>query len=99
MFSLRRVFSKPNHPFPYAPDQINKTITLTIDYLILDGGFSSDPDGSIVSSDWSMISGPSLATFSSQDSLITSVDNLHEGSYIFQLVVFDNAKLIFLSTS
>jgi hypothetical protein len=70
-----------------GPDQ---TITLPTNFVSLNGGASSDPDGSIVTYQWTKISGPSQFTLSSSTGSTISVTNLAQGTYVFRLQVVDN---------
>ncbi|WP_342373775.1 alpha/beta hydrolase-fold protein [Myxococcus stipitatus] len=53
-------------------------------------GTASDPDGSIVSSQWIQTQGPSTATLTNASSLTATISGLVQGAYIFQLTVTDN---------
>ncbi len=64
-------------------------ITLPTNSLTLNAT-SSDVDGTVVSTLWSQISGPSSATLSNPNSLLSNVSNLIEGSYLFRLTATDN---------
>ncbi|MFL5787495.1 MAG: PKD domain-containing protein [Flavisolibacter sp.] len=69
-----------------GPDQtVNYPNTTT-----LNGSGSSDPDGSIVSYNWSEIIGPNTATLSSTSIPNPSLSNLIVGNYRFQLLITDN---------
>src|SRR6185436_12833256 len=57
-------------------------------------GSGSDPDGSITAYQWSKISGPAQYTISSPAKATTSIDNLVEGIYEFQLQVTDNSGAV-----
>ena len=54
-------------------------------------GSGNDPDGTIAGYSWSQIAGPTAATFSPNDAALTTLSNLKEGTYIFELTVTDNA--------
>src|SRR5690606_11509525 len=56
-------------------------------------GTGNDPDGSIASTEWKQISGPSIATIVSPGSLTTNIADLVEGIYVFRLTVTENAGL------
>jgi len=75
---------------PAANAGSNQTITLPISSVSLTGT-GSDPDGNIVSYQWSQTSGPSQAIFLSTSWANTSVSGLIQGSYVFALKVTDNA--------
>jgi hypothetical protein len=78
----------PNQP-PVVLTGAAQTITLPASNTILDGSRSYDPDGSISSYAWVLVSGTggSLATPSSA---FTKVSGLTEGTYIYKLTVTDN---------
>lgn len=69
----------------------NQTITLPLNSINLTGT-ASDPDGSISSSLWSKISGPS-ATLTNTNTLTLSISDLVQGTYLFRLSVTDNGGL------
>jgi hypothetical protein len=75
---------------PIANAGNNQTITLPQDSATLSGSNSTDPDGSIVSYNWSLVSGPGTATLSAPSSVQTTVSGLENGSYVFKLTVTDN---------
>jgi hypothetical protein len=58
--------------------------------VTLDGSASGAPSGTISSYEWSKVSGPSGATISSPGSAITTVTDLAEGVYVFELKITDN---------
>lgn len=53
-------------------------------------GAANDIDGSVVSTDWSQISGPSTATISDRTNLSINVTSLVEGSYVLRLTATDD---------
>lgn len=53
-------------------------------------GTASDNDGSLVSTTWSQISGPSTATISDLNNLSINISNLVEGGYVFRLSATDD---------
>ncbi|MBS1738509.1 MAG: tandem-95 repeat protein, partial [Bacteroidetes bacterium] len=65
------------------------TITLPVSTVSLNG-VASDPDGTIVSYQWTKLSGPTGGTFSAANSANTDVTGLTQGVYQFQLKVTDN---------
>ncbi|MBN9350491.1 MAG: right-handed parallel beta-helix repeat-containing protein [Chitinophagaceae bacterium] len=77
-----------------GPDQ---TITLPTNTVTLTGS-GSDQDGKIVSYKWTKISGPSGFTITNAGSPVTSVSNLVQGAYYFQLQVTDDGGAIGLDT-
>jgi endonuclease/exonuclease/phosphatase family metal-dependent hydrolase len=52
-------------------------------------GTASDPDGSVVSTAWSKISGPTC-TIVSPSALTTSITGMSAGTYVFRLTATDN---------
>ncbi len=84
----------PNEP---APNQLpvadageNKTITFPVDKVVLDGSKSYDPDGIILTYQWSMLSGPSRAVIVGANAQKAEATELLPGEYRFKLVVTDN---------
>ncbi|MDQ6757120.1 MAG: PKD domain-containing protein [Bacteroidota bacterium] len=78
---------------PIANAGADQTITLPKDSVSLDGSASSDPDGNIISYQWSKISGPASANIINASASKTVVKNLAAGVYQFQLTVIDNGGL------
>jgi gliding motility-associated-like protein len=78
-----------NQP-PIANAGIDQTITLPTNSAALNGSASTDADGTITSFSWKKISGPSSSSIQSANQSITSVNNLVEGVYQFELTVTDN---------
>ncbi|MGH2645306.1 MAG: PKD domain-containing protein, partial [Chitinophagaceae bacterium] len=67
------------------------TITLPENAVTLDGTASAGRGGaSIISYDWTEISGPSIPFFGSQYAAKTTVSGLVAGIYVFTLLVTDN---------
>jgi len=81
--------SQSNHP-PTANAGSNQVITLPANSVTLSGS-GTDADGKIASYQWRKVSGPSEYNISSSTKAKTSVDNLVEGSYEFELTVTDNS--------
>lgn len=85
------VFSISEPPIPNLPPVVNaggsQTIQLPANSIKLNG-VASDPDGTIVSFQWSKTAGPS-GTIASPNSAVTNVTGLVEGNYVFQLTVTD----------
>ncbi|MCG2615605.1 T9SS type A sorting domain-containing protein [Terrimonas sp. NA20] len=75
---------------PLANAGLNDTITLPLDSLQLSGS-GTDSDGSIVSYQWTKISG-GTATIARPDSAITKLNGLQAGDYAFELTVTDNCS-------
>ncbi|NML19343.1 T9SS type A sorting domain-containing protein [Pseudoflavitalea sp. G-6-1-2] len=77
-----------NRP-PVADAGPDRTITLPIKSTTLDGSKSADPDNNITSYQWIKISGPAAHDIANSTAASTTVDNLEEGTYEFQLTVKD----------
>jgi hypothetical protein len=67
---------------PVANAGIAQTITLPINQVTLSGSAST---GTITSTSWTKLSGPSSGTISSASALTTTVTGLVQGVYVFQL--------------
>ncbi|MHA4847745.1 PKD domain-containing protein [Flavitalea antarctica] len=65
-------------------------ITLPTNSARTDGSKSVDPDGSIVTYEWSKIDGPSSFDWASNNLISGEIVNLVEGTYTLQLKVTDN---------
>lgn len=90
------VNTAPNQP-PTANAGSDQTITLPANSVTLNGS-GNDPDGSIDSYQWTKISGPGQFSISSPTKAQTTVNNLAEGTYLFQLKVTDNKGATATST-
>ncbi len=75
---------------PLAKAGNDATITLPTNSVTLNGGSSSDPDGSILKYEWKQVSGPSTAGIASVNGTSTQVTSLVQGSYTFRLTIWDN---------
>jgi len=89
--------SQPNQP-PVANAGSAVTLTLPANSTTLNGSSSSDPDGSISSYAWSLISGPTQYSIANSASASTALTNLAAGVYAFQLKVTDNDGATALDT-
>ncbi|RYZ48626.1 MAG: T9SS type A sorting domain-containing protein, partial [Sphingobacteriales bacterium] len=65
-------------------------INLPVTQAVLNGSQSSDPDGQIVSYNWSKISGPDSYNIANSDRVQTGVSGLAAGTYAFRLRVTDD---------
>ncbi|MCW5913064.1 MAG: T9SS type A sorting domain-containing protein [Chitinophagaceae bacterium] len=74
---------------PKANAGADQTITLPANTVSL-AGSGTDEDGTVVSYQWTKISGPSGYTIVNSGSAVTDVFGLTEGVYSFQLEVTDN---------
>ena len=75
---------------PVARTKADYTITLPTNSATLAGSDSYDSDGSIVSVNWSKISGPAQFTISNIAAVNTTATDLVQGTYNFKLTVTDN---------
>jgi hypothetical protein len=79
----------PSNKPPVVNAGSAQTITLPANSVQL-SGTASDPDGTIASYNWSLVSGPSGSSFSAPSSAQTTVNGLVQGSYVFRLTATDN---------
>ncbi|MBS1610713.1 MAG: T9SS type A sorting domain-containing protein, partial [Bacteroidetes bacterium] len=82
------VNAAPNQP-PVASAGSNKTITLPVNTVILDGSGSTDADGTIISYSWTKIAGGSVSISNVSTSTAT-ISGLTAGQYTFELTVTDD---------
>lgn len=75
---------------PVANAGVNFAITLPNNSATLNGSASSDPDGSIVTYNWSKLSGPTQGSVSNPNIATTTATGLVQGTYFFRLIVTDN---------
>lgn len=87
-----------NQP-PVANAGPDKIINLPVNTITLDGSGSSDPDNIISSFQWTIIAGPSSFTIATPAAVQTTVTNLVEGIYKFELKVTDAGGLSDTDTS
>jgi hypothetical protein len=80
------VFNQP----PVANAGNDTTIALPATSIILSGSASTAPSGIITNYQWVQVSGPNSPAIASVDSVVTSVNGLTAGTYVFQLTVTDN---------
>ncbi|MDF7814857.1 malectin domain-containing carbohydrate-binding protein [Hymenobacter sp. YC55] len=76
---------------PVANAGLDKAITLPVSTTTLDG--SGTDDGTIITYAWTQVSGPNTAVFTNKAVAQPTVNSLIAGSYVFSLVVTDNAGL------
>jgi hypothetical protein len=81
--------SVSNQP-PVANAGKDTTIALPASSIILNGSASAAPSGIITNYQWVQVSGPNSPVIGSVDSVVTSVNGLTTGTYVFQLTVTDN---------
>ena len=85
-----QVTVNPANIAPTANAGPNQNITLPNNSVSVSGS-GSDPDGTIVSYQWSQISGPAQFTILSPNQAQTTINNLVQGTYQFQLTITDNS--------
>ena len=78
--------SQPNRP-PVANAGVDQTINLPTNSVTVNGSGSTDPDNNIVSYAWTKISGPSSFSINDASVVQTTVTNLIQGVYQFELKV------------
>ncbi|MFM9909763.1 MAG: PKD domain-containing protein [Chitinophagaceae bacterium] len=83
----------PSNYYPIARAGSDITITLPSNSVSLNSNSSYDPDGIIVSYNWSKISGPTQYTISNSSEVAPTVSALASGSYHFRLMVTDDGGL------
>ena len=82
------VNAAPNQA-PTANAGLDQNITLPLNTANLTGS-GSDPDGNIISYQWSKVSGPAAGTITNSNAIATMATGLVQGVYIFKLTVTDN---------
>ncbi|HNP21940.1 MAG TPA: hypothetical protein PKM63_05630 [Panacibacter sp.] len=75
---------------PVANAKISRPEAIAGDTITLKGS-GTDADGTVTAYLWSQVSGPSSASILNAGSANSIVNGLAEGTYIFQLIVTDNA--------
>ena len=83
------VNAAPGNQLPTVNAGADITITLPTNTVTVNGS-ANDPDGSIVSYQWTKISGPVSYNTGSPASASTVINNLTQGVYQFELKVTDN---------
>jgi len=78
---------------PIAKAGNDQTLTYPVTTALLDGGNSSDNDGSISMYLWRQIKGPGQSFISTASKAVTNVNQLIQGVYEFELKVSDNNGL------
>ncbi len=84
------VNTAPNIP-PDANAGASITVTLPTSTATLNGGASSDADGTISTYSWAQVSGPNTATLTNGGKAVSTASNLIPGNYTFELTVTDNS--------
>ena len=75
---------------PVANAGADISITLPTNTATLNGGASKDPDGTIVKSVWTKVTGPASYSIADPNSLATTLSGLVAGTYVFRLTVTDD---------
>jgi len=83
------VYTLSQNQSPVANAGSNQNITLPVNTISLSGS-GTDGDGTIISYQWTKISGPSAGTITTSNSASTTVNGLVQGTYQFGLTVTDN---------
>ena len=81
----------PTNVPPVANAGSDQTITLPTTTGTLNGSGSSDPDGTISTYAWSILSGPGGGTISNAAIASPSISSLTSGKYVYRLIVTDNS--------
>ncbi|RYZ52301.1 MAG: T9SS type A sorting domain-containing protein, partial [Sphingobacteriales bacterium] len=89
IITVSALTSTPNQ-LPVAEAGDGQTITIPVNSVQLDGSTSHDPDGTIISHSWVMVSGPSQPVLVTSNAATTTVNGLVAGEYKFRLTVIDN---------
>ena len=83
---------------PIANAGPNATITLPVSTASVDGSASNNPGGGTLTYAWAWVSGPSQYTITSPTAATTTITNLVQGVYSFQLTVTNSAGVSATST-
>lgn len=75
---------------PVSVPGTSVSLTLPVNSTTLDGSGSYDPDGTISSYQWNIVSGPNSPTASGASTAKMSLTGLIAGKYIYRLTVTDN---------
>jgi len=89
--SLAKQKELPNKtPYADAGNSLEVELPIT-EPIALNGSKSRDEDGTIVSSEWKQIAGPTNLTIQKKDSLIAFANGeFKEGTYAFELIIKDD---------
>ena len=83
------IVNTANNALPVANAGTDLTITLPTNSVTLTGS-GTDADGTIASYLWTKISGPTQGTINTPAAAQTTLSNLVQGTYVFELKVTDN---------
>lgn len=75
---------------PVANAGPDRTVTLPLSTVSLNGNLSTDADGSIVRASWSIIQSPGGGWMQNSNTISALAHNLSQGVYKFELTVVDN---------
>ena len=82
------------NPAANVPPVVNagatQIITLPVSSATV-AGTATDADGTIASTNWSLVSGPNTPTITAPSSLTTTITGLIAGTYVFRLSATDNS--------
>lgn len=92
LFSCRKAIQVAGIP-PVADAGEDQSVYLPISYVTLDGSKSVDPEGRIVSYQWTRLKGPANINLSESTNPRATVKSLSVGLYQFELLVTDNEGL------
>lgn len=80
----------PANSIPVANAGPDRTITLPLSSIALNGSTSTDADGNIVRASWAVIQSPGGGWIQNGNSISANAHNLSQGVYKFELTVVDN---------
>jgi hypothetical protein len=80
----------PTNIAPVANAGADKTITLPVNTVPLDGTASKDADGTIVTYAWTKVAGPDTYSIANQGTATPTINALGVGVYVFRLQVTDD---------
>jgi hypothetical protein len=87
--TVRAAAPLPNQ-LPVANAGADISVTLPANTAALNGSRSSDPDGTISSYKWVMVSGPVSGDITNSTTVSPTLSDLVKGEYVFELTVTDN---------
>ena len=87
-----QVFVEPPNILPQANAGDDVTTQLPVNDLVIDGT-GTDADGVISTYSWAQVSGPDAASFTQDTFGQLHLNNLIEGTYVFELTVTDNGGM------
>lgn len=92
------VINLPSNLPPVSQAGIDQSIYLPVNSALLNGSGSHDPDNNITGYIWAKVSGPASYNMSTPNAVQTTVTNLTQGTYLFELKVTDAFGLFDLDT-